>query len=281
MSPRNPIEKPRRSRRAFTLVELLVVIGIIAVLISILLPSLARARQHAVSVQCMSNLRQIGQAAFQYAAENKGYMPMCQRDSIENLPNGGLAINAGGIKYYSFATRDAFAKLLKGGTDVFYCPANFLWDHEAPWGTTGYGRHAPENFAINNARIRYWYMANPNPYYPRLHYNPDDPAAPALDRQWVDTNQNGTNRDEYMIKVGDKHVYRIAIATDQSRQANNAFGMYFLHGSKGKWWKNNLYGDGHVESRAPHGSFAELTKNPPISDDVMGWRWGPTNKAVW
>lgn len=60
-----------RSKHAFTLVELLVVIGIIALLISILLPSLARAREAANSVACQSNLRQIGQALFMYDAENK------------------------------------------------------------------------------------------------------------------------------------------------------------------------------------------------------------------
>lgn len=66
----------RRSRSAFTLVELLVVIGIIAVLISILLPSLARARQAANAVSCLSNLRQIGQALQLYATDNKGFLPL-------------------------------------------------------------------------------------------------------------------------------------------------------------------------------------------------------------
>src|SRR3954465_15448099 len=64
-----------RSKRAFTLVELLVVIGIIAILISILLPSLARARKAAQTVACAANLRSILQATHIFAAQNNGYLP--------------------------------------------------------------------------------------------------------------------------------------------------------------------------------------------------------------
>ena len=64
------------SRRAgFTLVELLVVIGIIALLISILLPTLAKARQQASSAACLSNEHQMGLMLSMYESENNGWMP--------------------------------------------------------------------------------------------------------------------------------------------------------------------------------------------------------------
>lgn len=65
----------RCKRRAFTLVELLVVIGIIATLIAMLLPALNKARQQANNISCMSKLRQIGLAIQQYVASSQGYLP--------------------------------------------------------------------------------------------------------------------------------------------------------------------------------------------------------------
>jgi prepilin-type N-terminal cleavage/methylation domain-containing protein/prepilin-type processing-associated H-X9-DG protein len=65
----------RRPSHAFTLVELLVVIGVIALLLSILLPAMARARVAAVDAKCKSNLRQLVTALHEYAANHKGYCP--------------------------------------------------------------------------------------------------------------------------------------------------------------------------------------------------------------
>jgi prepilin-type processing-associated H-X9-DG protein/prepilin-type N-terminal cleavage/methylation domain-containing protein len=65
----------RKMRSGFTLVELLVVIGIIALLVAMLLPSLNKARQQANLIVCESNLRTIGQLIGVYEANNRGYLP--------------------------------------------------------------------------------------------------------------------------------------------------------------------------------------------------------------
>ncbi len=64
------------SRDAFTLVELLVVIAIIALLMSVLMPALARVRKQAKTALCLSNLKQLGACFSMYANENDGYFPL-------------------------------------------------------------------------------------------------------------------------------------------------------------------------------------------------------------
>ena len=72
-------------RVAFTLIELLVVIAIISLLISILLPSLQRARQHADAVVCRSNQHAIGIAHHLYASECEGWMPLVLWSSTQGM----------------------------------------------------------------------------------------------------------------------------------------------------------------------------------------------------
>ncbi len=99
-APRERIPSPRRG--GFTLVELLVVIGIIAVLISVLLPALQKARESARTLKCSSNLRQIGQAVQLFAGENDNRFP------------------SGGTQTFSFAWQEVLS------WTVFKQPAGYI-----------------------------------------------------------------------------------------------------------------------------------------------------------
>jgi prepilin-type N-terminal cleavage/methylation domain-containing protein/prepilin-type processing-associated H-X9-DG protein len=124
----------RSFRVGFTLVELLVVIGIIALLISILLPALSNARKQGQLIKCQNNLRQIVIATMQYTQHEKNNRPpeaaeypQAQFDWIYWQP-------AGVNPPYDDITQSAIAPYLAAGgnvvREIFICPADSIEEHQ-------------------------------------------------------------------------------------------------------------------------------------------------------
>jgi prepilin-type N-terminal cleavage/methylation domain-containing protein len=151
----SPTTAGRSSRRgAFTLVELLVVIGIIAVLVSIILPALGRARLAANRTMCLSNMQQLAQALYIYGAQYKGAVPPADPKANAGTSYTIWRSSGDGPDYIPRYTADGwvgpgylfYARVLKN-PKAFYCPSleinfgrfSFVYD-EKEWQnpTTGY-----------------------------------------------------------------------------------------------------------------------------------------------
>ena len=102
------------SKRAFTLVELLVVVGVIAILIALLMPVLNAVRSQAKAVRCISNIRQLGLGLKLYAADNKDYFPINVSTPVAKYWN-----DADRVGHYLASPTSAM-----NGSSVYWCPAD-------------------------------------------------------------------------------------------------------------------------------------------------------------
>jgi prepilin-type N-terminal cleavage/methylation domain-containing protein len=115
------LKQPPRGR-GFTLIELLVVIAIIAILAALLLPALAAAKSRAQSIQCASNLHQIGIALAAYTDDNQDRLPSALNYGVApgDIAGASSAIN------YTYTYGGIAKALALGNPSCFWCPADKL-----------------------------------------------------------------------------------------------------------------------------------------------------------
>lgn len=229
-SPDNRRDRPAEvslRRAGFSLVELLMVIGIIALLVSIIIPTINKARESAIRVQCASNLRQVGLAERLYAHDNHGWLLLRESDhaaTVSSLSKPWMGLYSVSLTKYGPAaiwfcptyrtwqtgagmTDDQKKQAVKENS-IGYAVFGAAWNGSATYSTSPYfgvdnyingNAHKINHLRPNYMRMSEWF-ASTSTYY----YNP--PLAFHQRNRWSRTTPNVGRPEGGNILMGDGSV---------------------------------------------------------------------------
>ena len=202
----------RAEKKGFTLVELLVVVGIISVLAALLLPTLVQAQEAARRTVCAANLKNVGLGFTFYADDNGGCFPAAQ-DPVSLEPYYWLWMGRG--------WRGLVVPYLSGTLAVLYCPS----DATAPqkWESTSYGYsmalyHSAAQ--INTMTDKSDTYANPQPPVVQNTANLRYPCEKVLAAEWLSNHQDVDSDEGWWRWEGSRNL----LLTDLPRRARSRLG---------------------------------------------------------
>jgi len=279
--------------RAFTLVELLVVIGIIAVLISILLPALSKVRESSSLTKCLSNIRQINTSLMLYLNDNKGRLPDAEYSNGSSSPLSPAYLNAapgtlvnvtdGGGRALSKGVLPTIGESLErygaNTDDHWTCPSG---------GSSASGGRSEPYESVGNGLRGY---TNSDYWRPNYFYMSTKGYA-----NWYDFGSTGPTGDPTGWRAGDWAVRNIAglnassIRTITGQKSSQIvtfleYKSYFHSGGskdiydtlrpeRGTYRANYAYLDGHAETRT-YANLDDYIANlhEPIRQSPGGTNW--------
>jgi prepilin-type N-terminal cleavage/methylation domain-containing protein/prepilin-type processing-associated H-X9-DG protein len=182
-------------RLGFTLIELLVVIAIVALLLSILTPSLMKAKSMTMRIKCAHNLRQINLAIGLYLDANEDTYP-CAQDPVSTDPFYCLWMGRG---WRSFVTPYLDTDINKGNPSVLLCPQDPTEKDKYEATSYAYSMafyHSPEQIdAMNCTEKHEEQLGAPVPSIPQRNSNVNKPSGKILIGEW-DSNHLPVEKDD-------------------------------------------------------------------------------------